>query len=90
MIGSLQDLVNSFQGTADRLTSGVESNLEALMQKQLREATDRYARKSFDFHYAEYVFDVCNVDHKRSKVNFNKIIRTWSTGNISLNFQFIE
>ena len=41
LITNLQDLVNSFQGTADRLTSGVEMNLEALMQKQLREATDR-------------------------------------------------
>lgn len=42
MIQNLHDLVKSFQGTADRLTSGVEANLEALMQKHLREATDRY------------------------------------------------
>lgn len=41
LINNLQDLVHSFQGTADRLTSGVETNLEALMQKQLRDATDR-------------------------------------------------
>ena len=43
ILSSLQDLVHSFQGTADRLTTGVETNLEALMQKQLRDATDRYA-----------------------------------------------
>jgi len=41
LISNLQDLVQSFQGTADRLTSGVETNLEALMQKQLGDATDR-------------------------------------------------
>ena len=41
LISSLQDLVHSFQGTADRLTTGVEVNLEALMQKQLRDATER-------------------------------------------------
>jgi len=33
--------VQSFQGTADRVTTGVETNLEALIQKQLRDATDR-------------------------------------------------
>lgn len=41
LLSNLQDLVQSFQGTADRLTTGVETNLEALMQKQLRDATDR-------------------------------------------------
>lgn len=41
LLSGLQDLVQSFQGTADRLTTGVETNLEALMQKQLRDATDR-------------------------------------------------
>ena len=41
ILTNLQDLVHSFQGTADRLTTGVETNLEALMQKQLRDATDR-------------------------------------------------
>jgi len=39
LLSGLQDLVQSFQGTADRLTTGVETNLEALMQKQLRDAT---------------------------------------------------
>ncbi|XP_066936183.1 enhancer of mRNA-decapping protein 4-like isoform X2 [Clytia hemisphaerica] len=41
ILTNLHDLVQSFQGTADRLTTGVETNLEALMQKQLRDATDR-------------------------------------------------
>lgn len=41
LISNLQDLVQSFQGTADRLTSSVETNLEALMQKYLRDALDR-------------------------------------------------
>lgn len=41
LLGHLQELIQSFQATADRLTSGVETNLEALMQKQLCDSLEK-------------------------------------------------
>ena len=43
VLKQMQDLSQTFQDTADRLT-GIESNLQILMQKQISDAFNRYVK----------------------------------------------